>query len=92
MDQNELESLTTAVLSRLAGKAHQPREGGIGAGSGITPPADLHHKDPAVARAARKGYCEALSNRGLEFASKAEREIYFAECTATLRDDGYFVD
>jgi hypothetical protein len=92
MDQTELESLTTAVLSRLAGKAHQPRDGGIGAGSGITPPADLHHKDPAVARAARKEYCTALSDVGLEKCSKSERATYFAECAQTLRDDGYFVD
>ncbi len=91
MDQMELETLTTAILSRLAGNAHQPRGGGIGAGSGIALPGDLRNKDPEIARAARRQYCEALSNAGLEKCSKAEREIYFAECKQTLADDGYFI-
>lgn len=90
MEQAELESLTTAILNRLAGNARQP-QGGLGAGSGVLPHKDLNHKDPAVARAARKEYCASLSDAGLEYCSKAEREIYMAECMQTLKDDGYFV-
>jgi hypothetical protein len=52
----------------------------------------MRHKDPAVARAARQKYCEALSDVGLERCSPAERAIYMEECKATLRDDGYYAD
>ena len=91
MDANQLEQLTTAILSRLAGNAAQPRGGGLGAGSGVPCPLDMNHKDPAVARAARKEYCTALSDVGLERCSKEEREVYLQECQATLKDDGYYV-
>jgi hypothetical protein len=91
MEQHELETLTTAILSRLAGNSAQPRGGGLGTGSGVLPPKDLTHQDPFKARAARKEYCTALSDVGLEKCSKSEREIYLQECQAVLRDDGYFV-
>jgi hypothetical protein len=91
MEPHELESLTTAILSRLAGNSAQPRGGGLGQGSGILPPANLTHKDPGVARAARKEYCTALSDVGLEKCSKSEREIFLQECNQTLKDDGYYI-
>ena len=91
MDQSELEGLATALLSRMAGHARQP-QGGIGQGSGVPAPGDLYNKDPEKARAARKKYCEALSDVGLERCSPAERAIYMEECKQTLRDDGYYAD
>jgi hypothetical protein len=90
MDQAELETLTTAILARLSGNARQPQGGGIGAGSGVLRNIDMNHVDPVKAREARKQYCAALSDAGLEKCSKAEKEIYFSECQQTLRDDGYF--
>ena len=92
MDEQELSTLTTAILSRLAGNAHQPRSGGIGAGSGVPRNIDMNHVDPVKAREARKQYCAALSDAGIERCSKEEKAIFFAECQQTLRDDGYFVD
>lgn len=90
MDHAELESLTTAVLSRIAGNARQP-QGGLAQGSGVAVPADLTNPDPIKARAARRAYCQELSGAGLERCSKTEREVYFAEARQVLADDGYFI-
>lgn len=93
MDQTELESLTTAILSRLAGSNRQPARSRLGIGSGVPRPAALDSSDLAVQRDARATYVKEMTDRApLEQLSPAEREEYFKATQDVLRGDGYYVD
>ena len=67
MDEQELSTLTTAILCRLAGNAHQPRDGGIGAGSGSCSLV-ISKQGPGDRQRRAQKYCEACPTRALKSA------------------------
>lgn len=93
MDQTELETLTSAILNRLSGRAKAPPASTFGIGSGVVRPAELDSSDVAVQRDARAAYAKEMSDRcSIHQFSDAEKIEYRKAAIDVLRQDGYFVD
>lgn len=92
MDQTELETLTSAILNRLSGRAKAPPASTFGIGSGVVRPAELDSPDLAIQRDARAAYAKAMTDKApIEQLSALEKIEYFKAAQDVLRSDGYFV-
>lgn len=92
MDQNEIEAVASALISRMAGFNKAPIQSRLGIGSGVARPAALDSPDLAVQRDARAAYVREMTDRApMEQLTAAERAEVFTATQDVLRSDGYHV-
>ena len=90
MNENDIEAVASALISRMAGFNRAPVRSRLGIGSGVARPAALDSPDLAVRRDARASYVAAMTDRcPVEELSVDERREVFEACQDRLRQDGY---
>ena len=92
MDQTELETLTSAILNRLSGRAKAPPASTFGIGSGVARPAALTQAMWPSGPNARAAYAKEMTDKApIEQLSALEKSVSKAQPQDVLRSDGYFV-